>query len=62
MVDSLYEPTADEASKAHWGQTLNQVLDDMEPIELAYENIDDPVDWVKQLRADQRQHRLGDDA
>jgi hypothetical protein len=31
-----------------------------EPIELVASHIEDPVEWVKQIRRDQRQRRLGD--
>jgi hypothetical protein len=31
-----------------------------EPIELVASHIEDPVEWVKQIRHDQRQRRLGD--
>ncbi len=53
-------PSSDAQPTAHWGQALNQLLDEVGPIELADSEIDDPVEWVKAQREKQRQHRLGD--
>jgi len=44
----------------HWGQSLNRLLDEIGPIEMKYPEIEDPVEWVKHLRAEERRHRLGD--
>jgi hypothetical protein len=51
---------AHEDEPVHWGQALNQLLDEIGPIELKYPEIEDPVAWVKHLRAEQRKRRLGD--
>ena len=44
----------------HWGQKLLHLLHELGPAELIYPEIEDPVEWVKQIRRDQMQHRLGD--
>jgi len=49
-----------EQSQEHWGKSLNQLLDEIGPIEFLYPEIEDPVAWVKHLRAEQRRRRLGD--
>src|SRR5215468_8569920 len=46
--------------EGHWGQNLLRLLDEVGPIELIYPEIEDPVEWVKQIRRDQDQKRLGD--
>ncbi len=53
---STIRPSEDE----HWGQSLNRLMDEIGPIETLYPEIEDPVEWVKHLRADQRRRRLGD--
>jgi hypothetical protein len=45
--------------EAHWGQSLNRLMDEIGPIEMKYPEIEDPVAWVKRLRSDQRRRRLG---
>lgn len=63
LIDSLNaEPVpADEGEpEVHWGQNLLRLLDEIGPIDLIYPEIEDPVEWVKQIRRDQRQRRLGD--
>jgi hypothetical protein len=35
------------------------LLDEIGPIEMKYPEIEDPVEWVKHLRAEQRRRRLG---
>ncbi len=47
-------------STEHWGQKLVRLLDELGPIELVHPEIDDPVEWVKQIRRDEREQRLGD--
>ncbi len=62
LIDSLdiaEEPTIDEPEE-HWGQNLLRLLDELGPIELIHPEIEDPVEWVKQIRREQRQKRLGD--
>jgi hypothetical protein len=44
----------------HWGKSLNKLLDEIGPIEMIYPEIEDPVQWVKHLRAEERRRRLGD--
>lgn len=48
------------ASEEHWGKSLNTLLDENDPIEMKYPEIEDPVDWVKHLRSEMRRRRLGD--
>jgi hypothetical protein len=57
MPDTPPEQTADEG---HWGQNLLRLLDELGPIELIHPEIEDPVEWVKQIRREQTQRRLGD--
>jgi hypothetical protein len=51
---AAHEPTE------HWGKNLLRLLDELGPIELVHPEIEDPVEWVKQIRREQRQQRLGD--
>lgn len=59
LVDTLDAPQNIEPveQKAHWGQSLNQLFDEMDSIEMKYPEIEDPVEWVKHLRSEQRKHR-----
>jgi hypothetical protein len=50
----------DGQPEEHWGRSLARLLDEIGPIELKYREIEDPVEWVKHLRAEQRRQRLGD--
>ena len=61
LVDTLDEPAApaDEPTE-HWGKNLLRLLDEIGPIEMIHPEIEDPVEWVKQIRKEQRQKRLGD--
>ena len=62
LVDTLdvaSEPKPDEP-EAHWGKNLLRLLDELGPIELIHPEIEDPVEWVKQIRREQGQKRLGD--
>ena len=61
LVDSLdvVEQSAN-VPEEHWGQSLNQLLDELGPIEMMYPEIEDPVEWVKHLRSEERRWRLGD--
>jgi hypothetical protein len=52
-------PSVQELSE-HWGRALLRLLDELGPIELKYPEIEDPVEWVKQIRRDEREQRLGD--
>jgi hypothetical protein len=61
LIDSLDgtpEPKSDEP-EGHWGQNLLRLLDELGPIDLIYPEIEDPVEWVKYIRREQRQKRLG---
>ena len=62
LIDTLDvppEPQSDEPEE-HWGKNLLRLLDEIGPIELIHPEIEDPVEWVKQIRREQRQKRLGD--
>src|SRR5262249_15836686 len=62
--EEIYEeptpPSSEEQPQEHWGKALNRLLDEIGPIEMKYPEIEDPVEWVKHLRAEERRHRLGD--
>lgn len=62
LIDMLaVAPPVEEAEpEEHWGKNLLRLLDEIGPIELIYPEIEDPVEWVKQIRKDQQQRRLGD--
>jgi hypothetical protein len=53
-----FVPTEEEPEE-HWGQALNRLLDEIGPIAMKYPEIEDPVEWVKHLRAEQQKRRLG---
>jgi hypothetical protein len=53
-------PSGEEQPEQHWGRNLLRLLDELGPIEMKYPEIEDPVEWVKQIRRDERQQRLGD--
>ena len=53
-------PSGEEQPEEHWGKALNRLMDEIGPIEMLYPEIEDPVAWVKHLRAEQRRRRLGD--
>jgi hypothetical protein len=53
-------PSAEEQPDQHWGRNLLRLLDELGPIEMKYPEIEDPVEWVKQIRRDERKQRLGD--
>jgi hypothetical protein len=52
-------PSSDEHPEEHWGRNLLRLLDELGPIEMKYPEIEDPVEWVKQIRRDERERRLG---
>lgn len=52
--------SGEEQSEQHWGRNLLRLLDELGPIEMSYPEIEDPVEWVKQIRRDEREQRLGD--
>jgi hypothetical protein len=45
--------------KPHWGKSVVALLRELGPIELKYPEIEDPVEWVKHLRNEEYQRRLG---
>lgn len=62
LVDSLdvqAKQTADEPEE-HWGRNLLRLLDELSPVELVHPELEDPVEWVKRIRLEQSQERLGD--
>jgi len=62
LIDTLHTPSPPEAAEpeAHWGQNLLRLVDEVGPIDLIYPEIEDPVEWVKQIRRDQQQRRRED--
>ncbi|MCB9451451.1 MAG: hypothetical protein H6672_08425 [Anaerolineaceae bacterium] len=52
--------SGEEQLEQHWGRNLLRLLDELGPIEMSYPEIEDPVEWVKQIRRDEREQRLGD--
>jgi hypothetical protein len=58
----LHDATPDHASdnQLSWGQNLVRLIESMPPIEMTHPEIEDPVEWVKQIREDERRRRLGD--
>jgi len=62
LIDTLTVTSSSSTTdEAHWGQSLNRLFDDLDPIEMKYPEIEDPVEWVDTLRAERRRKRLGDD-
>ena len=49
----------DANQDTHWGQSLNELLNESDPI-LMYPEIEDPVEWVQHMREEERKRRLGD--
>ena len=61
LVDLLdVANTLSDELPEHWGRALNHLIDQLGPIDMLYPEIEDPVEWVKYLRAEERRHRLGD--
>ena len=58
----LHDATPDHASdnQLSWGQNIVRLIESMPPIEMTHPEIEDPVEWVKQIREDERRRRLGD--
>jgi len=44
-------------SEEHWGKNLLRLLDEQGEIELVHPEIDDPVEWVRQIRREQEINR-----
>lgn len=61
LIDSLEveRPVSTEPDE-HWGQNLNRLLDSLDMSDWENLDIDDPVEWVKKLRAEELKRRLGD--
>ena len=61
LVDTLDVPLEQKSDEPeeHWGKSLNRLVDAIGPIEMRYPEIEDPVEWAKHLRAEQRRRRLG---
>jgi hypothetical protein len=61
LIDLMDAPGQSRASESeeHWGKDLLRRMDEVGPIELIHPEIDDPVEWVKQIRRDQQRH-VGD--
>ena len=51
-------PTDEPPPAEHWGKELNRLMDEIGPIEMLYPEIEDPVEWVKHLRAEERIHHI----
>ena len=51
-------PHESRKQEEHWGKILLRLLDEMESIELDHPEIEDPVEWVKQIRHDESRQRL----
>ena len=47
-------PSVGEQSEGHWGQNLLRLLDEVGEIELDHPEIEDPVEWVKTMRREER--------
>jgi hypothetical protein len=62
LIDMMDAPQRIEAaeSEEHWGKSLLRLLDEVGPIDLIYPEIEDPVEWVKQIRRDQQARQQGD--
>lgn len=54
------DPLSEEQPESHWGRNLLRLLDELGPLEMMYPEIEDPVEWVRQIRRDEREQRLGD--
>ena len=61
LIDTLDVPPEQKSAEPqkHWGKNLLRLLDELGPIELDHPEIEDSVEWVKQIRKEQRQKRLG---
>jgi hypothetical protein len=44
----------------HWGKTLNRLLDSLDMSDWEADEFADPVEWLKQQRANELKARLGD--
>jgi len=60
VEDEIEPAPSGQQPEEHWGRNLLRLLDELGPIEMKYPEIEDPVEWVKQIRRDEREQRLGD--
>lgn len=54
---AMRENTPVQRAKLKTGAEIVAMLEEMGPIDLIYPDIEDPVEWVKQIRRDQAQKR-----
>jgi hypothetical protein len=54
---AMRDNTPVQAAKLKTGAEIVAMLEEMGPIDLIYPDIEDPVEWVKQIRRDQAQKR-----
>jgi len=57
MENELAVQTIATPSETHWGQNLLRLLDEVGQIDLDHPEIQDPVEWVKQIRHEQATKR-----
>jgi len=57
LIDML--DIGEPAVQAKTGAEIVAMLQTMEPIEFVDPHIEDPVEWVKHMRAERRRKRLG---
>ena len=60
VEDEIEPAPSGQQPEEHWGRNLLRLLDELGPIEMKYPEIEDPVEWVKQIRHDEKKQRLGD--
>lgn len=61
LIDSLdVEKPVTKEPQEHWGKSLNRLLDSFDMSDWENLDIDDPVAWVKKLRAEEQKRCLGD--
>lgn len=58
MAVTTVSPTPEPT--VHWGENLLRLLDEIGPIDMIHPEIEDPIEWVKRIREEQRQKRLDD--
>jgi hypothetical protein len=60
LIDTLtlWPERIPDEPKEHWGKSLNRLSDEIGQIEMLYPEIEDPVEWTKHTRAEQRRRRL----
>lgn len=56
-MDSENTDTRPEPLEGNWGQMMKETIESIPPVELRYPDIEDPVEWVKQLRKDMDDRR-----